>query len=78
VIIDTPPVLPVSDAHVTSDLADGVLLVVRAAATNFEDAQKASREFRNKNLLGVVLNQADESKKYGYYSEYYGASSSKV
>ncbi len=77
VIIDTPPVLPVSDAQVMADLADGVLLVVRAASTNFEDAQKASREFRNKNLLGVVLNQADESKKYGYYSEYYGAAKAK-
>jgi len=52
VIIDTPPVLPVSDAQVMADLADGVLLVVRAAATNFEDAQKASREFRNKESLG--------------------------
>jgi len=77
VVIDTPPVLPVSDARVMADLADGVLLVVRAASTNFEDAQKASREFRNKNLLGVVLNQADESKKYGYYSEYYGAAKAK-
>jgi len=78
IIIDTPPVLPVSDAQVMADLADGVLLVVRAAATNFEDAQKASREFRNKNLLGVVLNQAEESKKYGYYSEYYGTSKVKA
>jgi protein-tyrosine kinase len=78
VIIDTPPVLPVSDAQVMADHADGVLLVVRAAATHFEDAQKASREFRNKNLLGVVLNQADESKKYGYYSEYYGTAKAKA
>ncbi len=78
VILDTPPVLPVSDAVVMADDVDGVLLVVRAAATHFEDAQKASREFRNKNLLGVVLNQADESKKYGYYSEYYGTAKAKA
>ena len=78
VIIDTPPVLPVSDAVVMADHADGVLLVVRAAATHFDDAQKAAREFRNKNLLGVVLNQAEESKKYGYYSEYYGSAKAKA
>lgn len=78
VILDTPPVLPVSDAVVMADDVDGVLLVVRAAATHFEDAQKASREFRNKNLLGVVLNQANESKKYGYYSEYYGTAKAKA
>jgi protein-tyrosine kinase len=78
VILDSPPVLPVSDTLVLADLADGVLQVVRAASTHFEDAQKVSSEFRHKNLLGVVLNQADEGKKYGYYSEYYGASGSKV
>jgi len=78
VILDSPPVLPVSDTLVLADLADGVLQVVRAASTHFEDAQKVSSEFRHKNLLGVVLNQADEGKKYGYYSEYYGALSSKV
>lgn len=78
VILDTPPVLPVSDAVVMADNADGVLLVVRAGATHFEDAQKASREFRNKNLLGVVLNQSEESKKYGYYSEYYGTAKTKA
>jgi Mrp family chromosome partitioning ATPase len=52
--------------------------VVRAGSTHFEDAQKASREFRDKNLLGVVLNQADKAKKYGYYSEYYGPVSAKA
>jgi capsular exopolysaccharide synthesis family protein len=78
VIIDTPPVLPVSDAQVMADLVDGVLMVVRAAATNFEDATRASREFRDKNLLGVVLNQAEESQKYGYYSEYYETSKAKA
>ncbi len=78
VILDSPPVLPVSDTLVLADLVDGVLQVVRAASTHFEDAQKASREFRDKNLLGVVLNQADEAKKYGYYSEYYGTPSAKA
>jgi Mrp family chromosome partitioning ATPase len=68
----------VSDTLVLADLADGVLQVVRAGSTHFEDAQKASREFRDKNLLGVVLNQADKAKKYGYYSEYYGPVSAKA
>ena len=77
VIIDSPPVLPVSDALILADLSDGVLQVVRAASTSFEDAQKASREIRDKHLIGVVLNQAEEAKKYGYYSEYYGTTKPK-
>lgn len=71
VIIDSPPVLPVSDSLVLADMVDGVLQVVAAASTNCEDAQKACREFQNKNLLGIVLNRGTESSRHGYYSRYY-------
>lgn len=70
VIIDSPPVLPVSDALVLADMVDGVLQVVAAASTNCEDAQKACREFQHKNLLGIVLNRGEEGRRYGYYSGY--------
>jgi capsular exopolysaccharide synthesis family protein len=71
VILDAPPVLPVSDASVLAGLCDGVLFVVRAASTAFDLAQTACREFREKNLVGVVLNRAEERVTYGAYS-YYG------
>lgn len=73
VILDAPPVLPVLDAGVLAGLSDGVLLVVRAGSTAFDQAQMACQEFLGKNLLGVVLNHVEQSvaAKYGAYS-YYG------
>ena len=69
-VLDSPPALPVHDASVLADLCDGVLFVVRAGETDFEVAGKASSEFRNKNLLGVVLNRVEQNESYGGY--YYG------
>lgn len=70
IILDSPPALAVHDASILADMCDGVLFVVRAGATDFELAEKASAEFREKNLLGVVLNRVDKSDAYGDY--YYG------
>jgi protein-tyrosine kinase len=73
VILDAPPVLPVSDAGVLAGLCDGVLFVVRAGLTAFDLAQMACQEFREKNLVGIVLNHVEErvAAVYGAYS-YYG------
>jgi len=54
-----------------ADLCDGVLFVVRAGETSYEIAKKASSEFRDKNLIGVVMNQVDKSQSRGDY--YYNA-----
>src|SRR5258708_2830370 len=70
VILDAPPVLPVSDAGVLAGLCDGVLFVVRAGATAFDLAQTACQEFREKNLVGVVLNRVEERVTYGAYPYY--------
>jgi len=70
VIIDSPPALPVHDSSVLADLCDGVLFVVRAGETNHEIAERGVSEFRNKNLLGVVLNRVDKVEGYGNYYGY--------
>jgi protein-tyrosine kinase len=75
VILDSPPALAVHDASILADMCDGVIFVVRAGSTDFEIAEKASTEFREKNLLGVVLNRVDRHEGYGTY--YYGYSSEK-
>jgi len=72
VILDSPPAVPVSDSSLLADLCDGVLLVVRSGVTPFDVAQKISMEYREKRLVGVVLNrvdkrQADTAYGYGYY-----------
>jgi hypothetical protein len=69
-VLDSPPPLPVHDASSLADLCDGVLFVVRAGETDHEAAEKASLEFREKNLLSVVLNQVEKSEGQGGY--YYG------
>jgi protein-tyrosine kinase len=71
IILDSPPALAVHDASILADLCDGVLFVVKAGATAHELAEKASSEFLKKNLLGVVLNRAEQDASYGgYYSGY--------
>jgi protein-tyrosine kinase len=71
VVLDSPPALPVHDPSMLANLCDGVLFVVRAASTDVEMAVKASSEFRQKNLLGVVFNHAEQGKSYGD-TYYYG------
>src|ERR1700688_1332358 len=69
IIIDSPPALPVADSSVLGGLVDGVLFVVRANSTPSEASQKACKELRDAHILGVVLNNAEESTGYNsYYS----------
>lgn len=72
VILDSPPCLPVADASILADLCDGVLIVVRAGSTPSETAQRACQEFRERNLIGVVLNRAEEPSGYGGENYHYG------
>ena len=73
VILDSSPTVPVHDASILADLCDGVLFVVKAGETSHETAEKAASEFRDKNLLGVVLNQIEQGQSYeGHYSGYLG------
>jgi len=70
ILLDSPPALAVHDASVLADICHGVVFVVRAGSTHFEIAEKASAEFREKNLLGVVLNRVDRGEGHSEY--YYG------
>lgn len=72
IILDSPPTLPVADAGSLATLCDGVLMVVLTGSTRPEDAQKACQEFRDKNILGVVLNRAKARETY--YASYYSSS----
>jgi capsular exopolysaccharide synthesis family protein len=67
IILDSPPVLSVSDAAVLSGLCDGVIFVVKAGSTALEVSRRGCDEFQGKNLLGVVLNSAAEDASYGQY-----------
>ncbi len=71
IVIDTPPVLAVTDAQILANLADGVVLVVSSGKTERDSAKKAKEllESAKAKILGVVLNnkKAEESHYYYYY-----------
>ena len=56
IIIDSSPVIPVSDPTLVAGYCDGVLMVVRSDMTSSDLAKRAREEFPDKLLLGVVLN----------------------
>jgi protein-tyrosine kinase len=72
ILIDSPPVLAVTDAVDLARAADGVLLVARGTSTPFDIAQRAQQAFANSRLLGFVLNAVKDAPKGGYYYNYYG------
>lgn len=71
VLIDSPPVLAVTDAQILANKCSATILVVNSGGTEVEAAVKAKELLTNSKakLLGVVLNQkkAKESQYYYYY-----------
>jgi len=88
ILIDSPPIIAVTDAVLLGKMTDGVLMVVRCAATPRAAAKHAVSVLQNANvsLLGAILNDVDVTRHYGgyyyynyyyhyYYGGYYGSSS---
>ncbi len=75
VIVDTPPLLPVSDGSAVAVVMDGVLLAARHGKTRREELEQAAAVLARigAKTLGVVLTiappSADASKVYGYDSD---------
>lgn len=80
VLIDTPPVLPVTDSSVISSIADGTILLTAWNQITPAMAKEAKTrlEQAGAKILGVILNKVEvASKGYGYgygygYYYYYG------
>lgn len=75
IIIDTPPVLAVTDAVIMSSITDGTIIVTNVETNNKLHLMKARDTLLNSdaNILGVVLNNVTKSTKDDYYYyEYYG------
>jgi protein-tyrosine kinase len=71
IILDSPPSVPVTDASLLAEISDGVLVVVKAGETPYDIARKGCQQFRDKHLVGVVLNRVAPGTSYGAY--YYSA-----
>lgn len=79
IIIDTPPVLVISDALALAPSVDGVALVCRHQISYMSDISRAldSLKFVKANILGVIVNDYKEPKQgkiYGGYKSYYDSS----
>ena len=74
-VLDSPPLLMVTDATVLSTLVDGVLLVVESGTTARGALIRARRILENAGgkILGAVLNKAD-LRRDGYYGYPYAGS----
>jgi capsular exopolysaccharide synthesis family protein len=74
IVLDTPPVLATADAGIVGSLTDGVLLVVRAGATDRNAAQRAYQQLANvgARVVGTVLNDpgGEVAKEGDYYYPY--------
>ncbi len=84
VIIDSPPVIAVTDASILSTKVDGTLLVVYAGQTERDAVKRATSMLTSVSarILGIVLNGFDVQGIYGsyyyyYYHHYYGESKKK-
>jgi len=74
IVIDTPPILYVSDSRILARLTDAAVLVIRAGVTTRDAAIAAKERFDNDGipLLGVVLNDWDLKSKSPHGSAGYG------
>jgi capsular exopolysaccharide synthesis family protein len=72
VIVDAPPLLPVTDAAVLASIVDGTVLVARAGRTTAAQLKVATEALRSvgARILGCVLNmqRLRGADAYGYYA----------
>jgi capsular exopolysaccharide synthesis family protein len=77
IIIDSPPVLPITDPTILSSIVDGVILVVECEVTTRAALSRACGviEHAGGKILGTVLNKVDTRRDgyygYRYYHGYY-------
>lgn len=74
ILIDTPPLLAVTDAQIMASKSDGVIMVVSYGKVKRDIAVKAKSNLDRvgAKMLGVVLNNVKRKASEGYYYYYYG------
>jgi len=73
IIVDSPPVIAVTDSEILSSMVDGTVLVVSANNTEMELMEKAVQLINHErsSFLGVILNNFTYRSGYGSYYKYY-------
>lgn len=72
VVVDTPPLLAVSDPSAVAPRVDGVLLAIRISKNGRPNAERAQELLKTlgANVIGVVVIGTGEESGYGYYGSY--------
>jgi len=77
IILDTPPVMPATDAMIMAPRTDGTILVVKSGNTERKVVKSVVESFQKAHLtiLGILLNYVDLKKEgyYRYYKKYYSS-----
>lgn len=73
VIIDSPPILYVTDTAILANIVDGVIQVVRAGKTNVNHVLRSKQRLTEAKakIIGVILNDLDVKKEDSYYYYHY-------
>ena len=73
IVVDAPPVMPVTDAAVIAHATGGVLFVIGSEMTPRQSAAAAIEQLRSANatFVGAVLNRVNIQRHSYYYSPYY-------
>jgi Mrp family chromosome partitioning ATPase len=69
ILVDSAPVLPVTDATLLAAWVEATVLVAKAGSTTARQLVEAVEQLRQveAQLAGTVLNQAEVDAGYGYY-----------
>jgi tyrosine-protein kinase Etk/Wzc len=72
VIIDSPPIIAVTDAEILAKKVDGAILVVASETTETSMLERANQLMQHDNttVIGIVLNSFDTRSAYGTYYKY--------
>jgi Mrp family chromosome partitioning ATPase len=65
ILIDSPPILPLSDMNIFEEVVDGIIMIVRAESTARDAVTKALDTLGTEKVLGIVLN--DVRQAFSYY-----------
>ena len=73
ILIDTPPIMPVTDAAVLSGKVDGLVMLVSSGEVTPAAAKEAKQRLlqAGAHILGVILNKVELAHTHGYGSVSY-------
>lgn len=73
IILDSPPIIAVTDSEILTSMVDGTILVVSSENTEIEMMERSVELIRRENtqFLGTVLNNFSYKSGYGSYYKYY-------